>query len=152
MQTERSDTQRRQMPGLATKGSVFAWNSAQPVLLSRAAGAGLISDEVVNLRKNTASGGTSVDVPVWAAGAVVAVTMIANVYGTSTYFQWMIQSSLSSNDIMTYETPRSLTGAGTCLQVIIPFYDEPLFYVTFNTNGTGTATYSVVLLGFVRNV
>jgi hypothetical protein len=34
----------------------------------------------------------------------------------------------------------------------MPFFDEPIMNVSYTTNGTGTGTYDVRLLGFVRNV
>jgi hypothetical protein len=37
-------------------------------------------------------------------------------------------------------------------QVIVPFYDEPVFYVYNNTNGSALAATWAYLLGFVRNV
>jgi hypothetical protein len=53
---------------------------------------------------------------------------------------------------MQYETLVVPAGLGELRQVVVPFFDEPLFTSVYNTNGTGTATYSISLLGFVRNV
>jgi hypothetical protein len=143
------------MPGLATANSVFAWTGtpAMPLLQSRVTVTGLIS-EVVNIRQNTATGGVSTDVPTWAAGCVICMRMKPAVVGTSGFFIWSIQVPIVSGatPIMQYETLVVPAGLGELRQVIVPFFDEPLFTSVFNTNGTGTATYSISLLGFVRNV
>ena len=37
-------------------------------------------------------------------------------------------------------------------QFIVPFFDEPTMTINSFTDGTGTSTYSLYLIGFVRNV
>src|SRR4051794_25703014 len=76
----RMDTERHKMPGLATKGSVFSWVPSFTDLMARNATAAGWT-ETINLRANTASSGSSVDVPTWAAGCVVAFVTTVSVMG-----------------------------------------------------------------------
>jgi hypothetical protein len=146
------------MPGLATRNSVFAWKggSALPVLATRTAVT--TNSDTINLRTNTATAGTSVDVPTWAAGAVIQIYMFVDTQGTSTYHAFSLSTPISSTTGLPNATPilvRVKNAASLFAeweQVVMPFFDEPIMNVSYTTNGTGTGTYDVRLLGFVRNV
>lgn len=125
--------------------------------MTRAAAAGSIT-ETINLRTNTATGGSSVDVPTWAAGCIIkAILGVASV-GTSNYFAWNVSSPVTGvgTNYLFQSTENAVTGApvnaGWGIQVIVPFYDEPTFTMSYATDGSGTALWSANLLGFIRNV
>ena len=145
------DTVRHKMPGLATKGSVFTWLSSPVQLLSRSA-AGQIS-ETINIRRNTATNGSSADVPTWAAGAVISLAMFVNSMGTSTYWNWVASSVVAGSVAPAFSTERNaVSNVSAFQQVIMPFYDDPSMTIETFTNGTGTSTTTAYLMGFVRNV
>jgi hypothetical protein len=155
LETGASDTQRRQMPGLATKNSVFDWlGPASGLLISNTGVTGTIND-TINIRQNTALNGSSFDVPTWAAGAVVSLNYKAATMGTSTYHLWTVQPTIVSSSIpqlaIVLERVNAYPG-NESRQVVVPFFDEPIILVGYNTNGSGTGTYSMYLVGFVRNV
>lgn len=154
LDTPGSDTERRAFPGLATKSSVFAWQApTQPALVVSTAVAG--GNYTVNMRNNVATGGSSVDVPTWAAGAVLRLWGLVNTMGTSTYHVWVAYSAISGNNVpvMSFESEATTKSVlGDQVQFVMPFYDEPQFLVSHGTNGTGTGTTIVYLVGFVRNV
>jgi hypothetical protein len=125
-----------------------------PSLVTRVNVTGTLSD-TVNLRRNVAFGGSSVDVPTWAAGCIVIFQMTPTVLNTSTYFAWVISVPIVTGAIpISYYEARvvPLGAVGEVRQITVPFFDEPLFTLDYTTNGTGTATYNAKLLGFVRNV
>jgi hypothetical protein len=152
--TSPSDTERRTFPGLATKSSVFAWTADFPSLLSRAFTTGTVTD-TINLRNNASGFGASVDVPSWAAGCVVSFNTFVAGLGTSTFWNWALYGpfNTSTSPVFTHEMQAKTLGLlGDTSVVIVPFFDEPTMTVSYSTNGTGTGTWSVTLLGFVRNV
>ena len=156
LDTPPSDTARRSFPGLATKGSVFTWNGSVSQICSRTAVTGTISDSI-NLRSNTATGGSSIDVPTWAAGAVISFDYRVVTMGTSTYHAFAVVPALLQ--LTAVSQISAIRGAVTAQplglesqQAIIPFYDEPVVTVSFTTDGTGTSTYRAFCIGFVRNV
>jgi hypothetical protein len=111
---------------------------------------------VINLRNNTASLGSSVDVPTWAAGAVILVHFGVTAIGAGATTQSV---TVSAPLYLTGQTVYGMTFAtaamGTDAQLIVPFYDEPVFSVTARNDAAtsaGTVSVSVNLLGFVRNV
>lgn len=107
---------------------------------------------MVNLRSNTATGGVSVDVPTWAAGCVLRVQMVVATKGTSTSFLYTVSSTIVGALMVREQLAVSPSAFGDLQQVIVPFFDEPIFTVAYTTDGTGTASTIVVLVGFVRNV
>lgn len=151
LETGRSDTERRAFPGLATKSSVFAWKSPLVTLYSVSLTSGTAT-VTINLRANTAAGGSSVDVPTWAAGCLVGVSFVPGTLGTSTDFSWTASSPAVSGIGLIAAASFPTTTTNDIRQVIVPFYDEPSFVFNRNTNGSGTYSVSVSLQGFVRNV
>lgn len=154
--TERSDTERRQMPGLATRSSVFAWNSDIPQLTGNAFTAPPMGG-TINLRKNTAPLGTSVDVPTWAAGAVIIFDTYVDTMGVGvTYHEFSISTVIDPTNLQFVESSiHNVINQHQQRQVIVPFYDEPLIrYDSLNNLGSalGSEYLYIYLLGFVRNV
>lgn len=152
------DTERRAFPGLATKGSVFSWVNPQISLMGRTGVAGSSSGvtDTVNIRNNTATGGTSTDVPTWAAGAVVIFSSVVATMGTATFQTFEVDAiGLNTGARLYFKVygAASVGGFPELVTFVVPFFDEPIFSVTYITsNSTGTGTYGASLIGFVRNV
>jgi hypothetical protein len=153
--TSPTDTERRAFPGLSTKSSVFAWVSAYPVIQARLTVAATFTD-TVNLRNNTATGGSSVDVPTWAAGCLITVSTSISALGAGIAYQLF---SISSGSVFAgnpvFLTRITAVGGGGIDQVIVPFFDEPVFNVAQQNdlgNTNGQVSMFISLLGFVRNV
>lgn len=154
--TQGSDTERRAFPGLATKSSVFAWRSdTPPVHFQASVAAGFTT--VIDLRKNTSGGSAvSVDVPSWAAGAIVFwYTMIATMGAGVTKHLFGVTCPVTPLGTNIFTRTHDTLALVQCDQFIIPFFDEPVFTIgesndASNTNGTVNSFMN--LLGFVRNV
>lgn len=150
LDASRQDTERRAFPSLATKNSVFAWLQDVPTIVSETAVNG-VKFNTINLRQNTSTGGASVDVPTWAAGAVIKFTFSVVTLGTSTAFTFTVSGPIAGSSLYAI-TLGAVSLAPNIIQVIIPFYDEPQVGVTAgNAVGTGTHTYSAQVVGFVRD-
>jgi hypothetical protein len=149
-----SDTERREFPGLATKSSVFAWTAPWTQLMARNGAPGWT--ETINLRNNTASSGVSVDVPTWAAGAVILAHFGVTSLGASVTTQTIrVSAPVYITGQGVWGVAFATAGFSTDAQLIAPFYDEPVFSVTtVNDLASNAGSVGVVvnLLGFVRNV
>jgi len=77
--------------------------------------------------------------------------------GTSTYHDYSVSGNTGVflGGALIWADQRTVVtgGVGSIRQqIIIPFYDEPIFTYHYGTNGTGTGGFAILLLGFVRNV
>lgn len=149
LSTGPSDTKRSAFPSLATKGSVFSW---LPTVISLVPVSTLVGvSGTVNLRNNTA-GGSSADIPTWAAGAVVLVTFNVSALGGTTFITMTLSNSFG---ILLWSRQIPTINFGFADLVVVPFYDDPSFTYSKSNNlstGAGTASGQIDLVGYVRNV